>query len=716
MPAKPIIIPTAKELRRLAEARLRKGRKNRITKTDKQLNALGSQRLIHEFQVYQVELEMQNAELQEARDRMESLLEKYTDLYDFSPGGYFTLSADGCIQLVNLTGARIAGRERSRLAGQSFVELVSAELRPAFLVFLKQVFAIETKQAAEFTLVHRGQPPRSVSIEAQRSPTGRECSAVVVDITERNLAVEKVRVSEIRYRRLFEAAHDGVLLLDPSTRKITDANPFMTTLLGYPHAQLVGKELFEIGLLKDEDASQEMFQKLKRAHQVRYEDLPLESKDGRHQEVEVVANLYQENNQAVIQCNIRDITERKKVEAVLRRNEVLFAALIDQAPMGVYVVDTRFHLQQVNSTALPLFSRISPLLGRDFAEIIHTLWPKKVADQAEARFRHTLMTGEPYQSPEFAERRRDTGLKEVYEWQIQRVTLPAGEFGVVCFFNNITERKKAEETQRRLDVMAATNRKLELEIVHRRMVETSLKQSEQELSRLLKQLRLLSRKILLTQEEERKRISRELHDVIAQTLVGINVSLATLAVRGSGDPQALQKSIRRTQRQVEESVDIVHRFAAELRPMVLDNLGLTPALEAFMKNFMETTGVRVNLEVFAGIEQVDEVKRTALYRVVQESLTNVARHARASRAKVIIQRMNDGGLLMEISDDGCGFVVKAGAAVKATKRLGLLGMKERIEMIGGSFALESSPGRSTIVRVVLPPDKTQTSNSLRKKR
>ena len=87
-------------------------------------------------------------------------------------------------------------------------------------------------------------------------------------------------VSEIRYRRLFETAHDGVLILDPGTRKIIDANPFMTQMLDYPHDQLVGKELFEIGLLKDEAASQEMFRKLKRTSQVRYEDLPLESRDG----------------------------------------------------------------------------------------------------------------------------------------------------------------------------------------------------------------------------------------------------------------------------------------------------------------------------------------------------------------------------------------------------------------------------------------------------
>ncbi len=137
---------------------------------------------------------------------------------------------------------------------------------------------------------------------------------VIRDVTERKAHEDRVLVSEIRYRRLFEAAHDGVLIVDPATRRIVEANPFMTQLLGYPHDQLVGKELYQIGLFKDEAASQEMVRKLKRTSQVRYEDLPLESQKGQHQEVEVVANLYDEGGHPVIQCNIRDITERKRSE------------------------------------------------------------------------------------------------------------------------------------------------------------------------------------------------------------------------------------------------------------------------------------------------------------------------------------------------------------------------------------------------------------------
>ena len=263
----------------------------------------------------------------------------------------------------------------------------------------------------------------------------------------------------------------------------------MTKLLGYPREQLIGKELFEIGLLKDEAASREMFRNLKMNHEVRYEDLPLESQTGRHQEVEVVANLYQEDGHSVIQCNIRDITARKLAEDMSRRNGILFSSLIEQAPVGVYVVDADFRLQQVNPTAMPVFQNVHPLIGRDFREIMRAVWPRRVADQIISEFRHTLETGEPYRSPEFAERRRDLGVKEVYEWQIQRVTLPADEYGVVCFFDNITERTEAEAAQRRLDVLSASNLKLKQEIVRRQAVEEDLRSARQEQSRLLKQSR-----------------------------------------------------------------------------------------------------------------------------------------------------------------------------------------------------------------------------------
>jgi PAS domain S-box-containing protein len=139
----------------------------------------------------------------------------------------------------------------------------------------------------------------------------------------------ELRSSEIRYRRLFEAARDGILILDPNTRKITDANPFMSELLGYLHRELLGKELWEIGLLKDEEANQAIFRELTKNNYVRYEDLPLQSKTGESHEVEFVSNLYVEDGRTVIQCNIRDITERKKAAQRVTLLDTCIAKLHD---------------------------------------------------------------------------------------------------------------------------------------------------------------------------------------------------------------------------------------------------------------------------------------------------------------------------------------------------------------------------------------------------
>jgi len=150
-------------------------------------------------------------------------------------------------------------------------------------------------------------------------------------IAKRRGARGSVRTSEIRYRRLFEAAQDGILILDAATRKITDVNPFMTELLGYTRNELVGKELWEIGLLTDMTASRHAFRELKEKGYIRYEDLPLQSKEGKHREVEFISNVYPENGHQVIQCNIRDITARRRAEAAVRETNDQLKVLVAES-------------------------------------------------------------------------------------------------------------------------------------------------------------------------------------------------------------------------------------------------------------------------------------------------------------------------------------------------------------------------------------------------
>ena len=275
--------------------------------------------------------------------------------------------------------------------------------------------------------------------------------------------------------------------------------------------------------------------------------------------------------------------------------------------------------------------------------------------------------------------------------------------------------------QRSVDLIAS-NRQLQREILQRKSVEESLRKSEQHYSELLaqsrhmqEQLRRLSRQLLTAQEEERKMISRELHDQIAQTLTGINIRLASLKTESTLNHKGLQKKISSTQRLVEKSVDIVHRFARDLRPTVLDDLGLIPALHSFMKSFTARTGVRTHLTAFAAVERLDTAKRTVLFRVAQEALNNVARHAHASRVEVSIQKL-PGCIGLKIKDDGKSFNVERTLHANGGKRLGLLGMRERLEMVGGKFNVESAPGKGTTIFAQIPSGNGRAGGGGRKTR
>ena len=137
--------------------------------------------------------------------------------------------------------------------------------------------------------------------------------------------------------------------------------------------------------------------------------------------------------------------ERVRADSVLRQNEALFAVLIEEAPVGVYVINAQFRLQQINTRALPAFEKVEPKMGRTLTEVMHIQWGKEAGDELAAIFRHTLDTGEPYISSGYSNVRADLGVEKTFEWQTRRVTLPNGSHGVVCYFNDITERIQSEQ-------------------------------------------------------------------------------------------------------------------------------------------------------------------------------------------------------------------------------------------------------------------------------
>lgn len=270
----------------------------------------------------------------------------------------------------------------------------------------------------------------------------------------------------------------------------------------------------------------------------------------------------------------------------------------------------------------------------------------------------------------------------------------AGENSNRALLAEVTERQRAERELKELNATLANT------VAERTQALDSLKISEQRLESLLaqsqtlqRQLRELSREVLMAHEEERNRISKVLQEVVGQDLGDISLSLGKLKLDGTAP--SLRESIAQIHKLVAKSAETVNDFSRELRPAMLDH-GLIPSLRSYLQNFGDRAGFRVSMIASAGVEELECSMRTALYRVAQEALTNVALHAKATRVDVVIQP-RDGGIAMEIKDDGQGFLVN-----EDTLRPGLLGVRERVEMFGGRFFVESAPGKPTILRVQFP--------------
>jgi PAS domain S-box-containing protein len=200
--------------------------------------------------------------------------------------------------------------------------------------------------------------------------------------TKSDVEKRHLKNSEIRYRRLFETAQDGILILDAETGQILDVNPFLIDMLGYPYKEFIGKRLWEIGPFKDVAASKSAYQELQAKDYVRYENLPLETRDKREIQVEFVSNIYQVNHSRVIQCNIRDITERKQIE----RQLMFHAEVLEQISDAVVVIDNAHIVQYWNKGAERLYGLSEEdAFGRPLEELYQYLWLKPEDEQAAAQ-------------------------------------------------------------------------------------------------------------------------------------------------------------------------------------------------------------------------------------------------------------------------------------------------------------------------------------------
>jgi two-component system sensor histidine kinase UhpB len=219
---------------------------------------------------------------------------------------------------------------------------------------------------------------------------------------------------------------------------------------------------------------------------------------------------------------------------------------------------------------------------------------------------------------------------------------------------------------------------------------------ELELSR--RRLKDLSGQVLSAQEDERRRISRELHDDTAQSLTSLALVLKT--VEDTEDHPALKEQLRDVRREVEQSIEGVRRLARDLRPSTLDDLGLSAAVDWYVQAFSQRTRLAVHYRSDLGAARLPEAIELALYRIAQEALTNIVKHARASEVQVLLTRTPQ-TVILRISDNGVGFPNSPDGRSEAAG-VGLYGMRERAELIGGRLRLHSGPARGVEIEAEAP--------------
>jgi PAS domain S-box-containing protein/putative nucleotidyltransferase with HDIG domain len=269
----------------------------------------------------------------------------------------------------------------------------------------------------------------------QKTPPGENGPSTTFE--PMNALLEKIQASEARYRRLFETAQDGILLLDAKTGEITDVNPFLIHLLGYAYDEITGKKLWEIGPFVDRAAAKQAFEKLQRDRYIRYDDLPLQTATGTRIQVEFVSNVYLVDGREVIQCNIRDITERRRAAAALADSELKYRQVVENAGQGVFVVQgARIVFLNPMAAAMIGHSR-EKAMGRPFAEFIHPEDRSMVVEQQRKR-----MEGEEVPAVCGFRVAGENGATRWVEQNAARIDWQ-GEPATLTFLSDITERMLA---------------------------------------------------------------------------------------------------------------------------------------------------------------------------------------------------------------------------------------------------------------------------------
>ncbi|WP_347987040.1 PAS domain S-box protein [Methylomonas sp. AM2-LC] len=607
--------------------------------------------LLHELHVYRLKLEKQNEALREARITAEMALERYTALFDFAPTAYFILGRESLIYQTNFRGANLLNRERFKIIGQRFINYVISNDRALFKQFLENVFTAKHKQSLELCL-RINEQNIWVNIDASIADSSlRTCLVDVTDISERKrIELEKQRLLDILEESadfIGSADLKGKLLYHNRAARcmvgLDESADLSGMTIADMHPAWAVEQLKEIG-----------FPKLLQQGIWR-SDSALLHRDGHEIPVALLLVLHRDGagNPEFTSTIMQDITARKRMEAQLTRQAVELRTLVENSPDAIIRYDNQCRRIFTNPAYLSLSEAMTvDVIGKTPMEFWSMLSPS--AEEYTQRL-NTII---------------NTGRLDVLE--VQRMD----NAGQIMYF--ATYLVPEFDNYGNVTTILSISRDI-----------TELKATERHLEESRTQLRALSAQREETREDERKRIAREMHDELGQRLTALRMDIARLRLRFGQDNPELVNQVKEMLLAVDATIQVVRDVAAALRPAVLD-MGIVYALEWLVEDFCKRSGIQCDLHIpesknFA----LDDSHSTAIFRIVQESLTNVAKHSEATKVTVKLVRL-ESDYLLEITDNGKGFDPYAAHKLGS---FGLIGIEERVLMLGGKLTVNTSPGK-----------------------
>ncbi|HEX8465157.1 MAG TPA: PAS domain S-box protein [Abditibacterium sp.] len=487
------------------------------------------------------------------------------------------------------------------------------------------------------------------------------------NLIEQNELLERAQSSleeeRQRYHELFDLAPDGYIITD-KYGVILEANRAVSGMLGLQPRFLLGKPLVTFVPVLLRTAFRAIITRVEQEKRCEWE-AQLQPRRASNVPVHItVASGGSGASSDTLRWMLRDMSESQRSALALHEANQLLSGLINASPVAIKVINRNGQITLWNPAAQKMFGwSADEMIGRDEVAIV----PEPAKAQFEQHRREALR-GVSHQGVEVLRQHSDGTIFEAALWTAPLFNTQNEITGTMVLCTNISERKEAEAARQEL------------------------------LARLVK-----------AQEEERARISRELHDNLGQHLTAIMLGLDALQASSvplpHGDRRNSSTQTSKLRTSIEGLANAAHRLAWELRPAELDDMGLEVALSHYARDWAERTGLQIEFQSrgFVG-RRLDAAVETALYRVVQEALTNVARHSHAQKASVVLDfraGQGDGQAIAIVEDDGVGFDLEA-MQNNAQRRLGLLGMQERMAQVGGNMEIESEVGKGTSIFVRVP--------------